>query len=374
MWYNDLRPASELTPNKYALIFIDDDLQMSEADKKRTLGNLIALKQGLTDQVPKKEMDRNILLASWNIKEFGHLNERLPESYFYIAEIINAFDIVAIQEIKSSLDDLKIIMRLLGKHYSYVITDITEGRAGNKERFGFIYDTRRVQHSGLSGELVISPEVAGDAVHLPQLKRTPTITGFESAWKKFSIVGVHLHPGNDDDDQQMRKEEVQMMLDLLADKRRKGHLWNKNLVILGDTNFYRNNDDIVQLFTDEGYSECENLLGKDTNTSQTQPYDRIFMNVDQYFKLQKNSQNRENGNVFHLYDYVLTNAQRALYHDFMLAHKNNPATLTSDSKFESYFQKYWKRNQISDHLPVWIEIEADSSPDFLESKKNQINV
>ena len=235
MWYNDLRPVAELTPNKYSLTFFEGDLQMTEADKKRALENLIALKSGLTAKVPKKEVDRNILLASWNIKEFGHLGERLAESYYYIAEIISAFDIVAVQEIKRSLFDLDIVMRLLGSDWSYIITDVTEGAAGNKERFGYIYDSRRVQHSGLSGELVIPSEMADPLLNVAQLKRTPSITGFESGWKKFSVVGLHLHPGNDADDKIFRKEEVRLLMEIYKEKVAKKHLWNENIIFLADT-------------------------------------------------------------------------------------------------------------------------------------------
>ncbi len=54
------------------------------------------------------------MVASWNIKELGHTTQRLPEAYFYMAEIIARFDFVVIQEIKSSVKDLEILLRLLG--------------------------------------------------------------------------------------------------------------------------------------------------------------------------------------------------------------------------------------------------------------------
>lgn len=372
MWYNDLRPTAELKPNKYSLVFIDDQLKMSEGDKKRALENLITLKTGMTEKIPKKEIDRNILLASWNIKEFGHLGERLPESYYYIAEIINAFDIVAVQEIKRSLFDLDIVMRILGSDWSYIITDVTEGSSGNRERFGYIFDTRRVRHSGLSGELVVPPEFVDPLTQVLQLKRTPSITGFESGWKKFSVVGLHLHPGNDSDDKAHRKEEVRLLLEIYKEKLAKNHLWNENIIFLGDTNLYNDNTDIVELITDEGFIECQGLLGKPTNTSLTESYDRIFLNTESYFKLMKDNNGTDKGNVFNLFDYVLRDVKRPLYHNFMLAHKGDPSTLVDDAAFDSYYHRYWKRNQISDHLPVWIEIEADSTSDFLKSKMNKI--
>ena len=229
-----------------------------------------------------------------------------------------------------------------------------------------------MQHSGLSGELVIPSEMADPLLNVAQLKRTPSITGFESGWKKFSVVGLHLHPGNDADDKIFRKEEVRLLMEIYKEKVAKKHLWNENIIFLGDTNIYNDNADIVAQFTNAGFKECSGLLGKPTNTSLTESYDRLFLQLDSYFKLMKDSNDVEKGDVFNLFDYVLTDASRPSYHDFMLAHKNDPSTLDSDAAFETYFHRYWKRNQISDHLPVWIEIEADSTSDFLKSKMNKI--
>ena len=373
MWYHDLRPKEELSTNKYARILLEPNLELSEEDKVRTLHNLVHLKKGLEASVPKKELDTNILIASWNIKELGHLNKRLPESYFYIAETISAFDIIAIQEIKSSLFDLGLIMKILGKNYKYIITDITDGKKGNKERFGFIYDTRRVSHSGLSGELVIAPEKSnGDIIR--QLKRTPAITGFESGWKKFSIVNVHLHPGNDTDDKKIRHQEITYLIDNLKTKIKNKHLWSENLIILGDTNLYSNNKDSLKTIKEAGFKECENLKDLPTTTSLNQVYDRIFYNVDEYYKLRKGANGKDNGGVFNIFKYVLREEDIEDYHTFMKVHKEDPTTLKTEDDFLSYFNQYWKRNQLSDHLPIWIEVEADSSVDFLNSKKNKIEV
>jgi endonuclease/exonuclease/phosphatase family metal-dependent hydrolase len=295
---------------------------------------------------------------------------------YYIAEIINAFDIVSIQEINSDLDHFKKVMKVLGSHWKYTLSDVTEGSAGNDERFGFIYDSRRVTHSGLSGELVIPPEVVATNPIIQQLKRTPTFTGFESGWKKFSIVSVHLHPGEDNNgpgepsDHDIRKEEVRLLMDLLADKLNKMPFEDRNMIILGDTNLYEEDTDIVELINEQGFVESDGLLGKFTNTSLNQIYDRIFLKVDQYFKIATDETGTEKGGVFKLFDYVYNNSPAviAAYHDLMLAHKGDPSNLTTDAAFTSYFNAHWKRNQISDHLPVWLEIQTDSSQSFLGNK------
>ncbi len=382
MWYNDLRPDSELTSDKYSLIMLDNENYsrlLTDEDKQRTISNLVRLKAGITQHIPSKKVDKNLLLGSWNIKNFGRLKDRTAESVYYIAEIINAFDIVAIQEINSNINQFKQVLRLLGSHWKHTLSDVTEGSSGNDERFGFIYDSRRVTHSGLSGEIVIPPEFIENSPIIRQLKRTPSFTGFESGWKKFSIISVHLHPGDDNNDpgeptdQEIRDEEVRLLMKILEEKLATSAYEDRNMIILGDTNLYEDDGDIVNRLMQQGFVESEGLAGKFTNTSLNQIYDRIFLNVENYFKIATNEDGQENGGVFNLFEYVYidTADEIALYHELMLEHKDDPSTLTDASKFKTYFNRYWKRNQISDHLPVWIEIETDSSSAFLSSKAGQ---
>lgn len=55
-----------------------------------------------------------MLLATWNIKDFDSRRRRRPEGRFYIAEILSAFDLVAIQEVGDDLTDLREVMKVLG--------------------------------------------------------------------------------------------------------------------------------------------------------------------------------------------------------------------------------------------------------------------
>jgi endonuclease/exonuclease/phosphatase family metal-dependent hydrolase len=376
MWYNDIRPDKELENDRYSLIMLDTAENgykrlMDDATKKRTTENLIRLKEGLTQKVPPKKVNDNLLLCSWNIKNFGELKNRTAESLYYIAEIISAFDIISLQEVNKNISDFKKVLRLLGSHWKYILSDVTEGDAGNDERFGFLYDSRRVTHSGLSGELVISPEMMAENPVIRQLNRTPIFTGFESGWQKFSVVSLHLEPGNSSKKKKIRKEEVRLLMEIMKLKLHAMSYEDQNMIILGDTNLYKNNDDIVQLFYDAGFIESDGLIGKYTNTSQSEIYDRIFLNVRNYFQLEKDATGNQVGDVFPLFDYIYKNdTDEAIkeYHSLMKQHKGDPSTLTSDAKFKKYFDEHWKRNQISDHLPVWIEIKTNNSVSFLKNK------
>jgi hypothetical protein len=65
------------------------------------------------DGVPDHSLDDRVLIATWNIREFDSSKggERGIEPLLYIAEIISAFDVVAIQEVREDLGPLN---RLLG--------------------------------------------------------------------------------------------------------------------------------------------------------------------------------------------------------------------------------------------------------------------
>lgn len=372
-WYNDLRPGEgDVNKQNYGLIFPD----MTPAEKKRCIEKLLVLREGLRQQIPVKRTDQNLILGTWNIKEFGHTTQRLPESYFYIAEIISKFDLIAIQEVKSSLDDLNIILRILGDDWEYIVNDITEGDSGNSERSAYIYHKKSVEFAGVAGEITLWDEITTGST-MKQLKRTPYITGFRSGWKKFSLINLHLHPGEGDNDDGtndigIRHEEVRLFLKAVESKISNNRFWTENMIVLGDFNFYKDTSHTIkdspakQLFYNAGFREIDALKEANTTVSDTEVYDHLFFYINEYFKIQKDDLDHEKGGVFNPFDYVLTDADVAVYTGEM--HKVYHGNMADDR----YFEIYWKRNQISDHLPVWAEIIIDSTDDFLNAKLQEM--
>jgi endonuclease/exonuclease/phosphatase family metal-dependent hydrolase len=130
---------------------------------------LCKLMKALDLQVPPKTLDRNLLVATWNIRAFGRFTQKWiseegdsPKRDMFsmrcIAEIVKRFDVLAVQEVKGNLKALRHLMKALGPDWGFLLTDITKGDKGNGERLAFIYDKRRVGPSGLAGEIVV-PEV-----------------------------------------------------------------------------------------------------------------------------------------------------------------------------------------------------------------------
>jgi len=371
--YNDLRPDSDPNIKEFALVFQN----FSKEQKIKTIDGLLKLREYLAngENMQLRKTDKNLLLSSWNIKEFGHLRHRQPESYFYIAEIISHFDLVAVQEVKTGLKDLEILMKLLGKDWSYLINDITEGRDGNSERFAYLYDTRRVNFTGLAGEILIWKELLEDGEPDFQLKRTPYVTSFRSGWKTFSLLNVHLQPDDNENGREMRRREVTLLMKALEVKRKRKTNWTENIIILGDFNLYNKEKDraTVKIFESFQYKESDLLEGLNTNVALSkQTFDRIFFHQNEFFKTPcKADGNR--GGVIDLFEIIYRDDAFQNYLAEMNAAKGKTVDLSTAAKQLKYFRDTWRRTQLSDHKPIWIEINIDSSDEFLAEKRAELS-
>ncbi|MDI6837661.1 MAG: endonuclease, partial [Rhizobiaceae bacterium] len=113
--------------------------RITDVEKRRRIARgLRGLRAGINAEggaIPPKTASDTLLLASWNLREFdsGKYRFRDVEPYHYIAEVINRFDIVAIQEVRKSLFPLQQLKRMLGSWWDFLVTDVTLGRSGNSE-------------------------------------------------------------------------------------------------------------------------------------------------------------------------------------------------------------------------------------------------
>lgn len=87
---------------------------------------------------PSRQEIGSIKIASFNIRVFSN-NSRDDEELGYIADILEKYDLIAIQELRDEevLKRTVVILENRGKEYEYEISDKV-GRAV-KERYGFLY-------------------------------------------------------------------------------------------------------------------------------------------------------------------------------------------------------------------------------------------
>ena len=371
-WYNDLRPISDENKQKYALIFPE----MTNDEKKRTINNILLLRNAL-DAIPEKRTDKNLLLCSWNLKDFGSYSHRVPESYFYMAEIISRFDIISIQECRADLEPLKILLRILGSDWSYLFNDVSDHEGSNSERSLIIYDKRRCNFSGQAGEIILHHKISQNH-QLKQFNRVPYLTGFTAEWKKFSLITLHLEPGDKDASQKIREAEIHFLMELLKKRLKKKsevRLWSDNIIILGDMNLYKKDINAFKSLNDNHFIEVDSLIGQDTTTAKSNNmFDHIFFYSKSKFPALSKT---NNAGVFNMFDTVFKDGEHthpaySAYIDILeqarIAAGEGPYT-----NRKSYYDIHWRTRQISDHYPIWVEMEIDSSDAFLKKKLSQFN-
>jgi hypothetical protein len=76
--YNDLRAEEDFAERDYELVF--PKLRKQRLVTKRIIKNLIKLKNGLDSSVATRRAEENLIIASWNIKEFDKKNHRNPKT------------------------------------------------------------------------------------------------------------------------------------------------------------------------------------------------------------------------------------------------------------------------------------------------------
>lgn len=215
---------------------------------------------------PKRDVDRNILIATWNICHFRSLTRKwsVPassrdspkrdyRSLWAIAEIVSRFDVVAVQEVGADFRALRALMDVLGPKWSFLMTDRNEGQAGNNEHMAYLFDTGRVSLSGLAGELVI-PDNAADygfteGSFKRQFARSPYAVSFRTRDTTFILVTAHIDYG---DANTRRLPELRGIARWMQNWAARENRWHHNLIVLGDFNLERTGNKLYEAFVETG--------------------------------------------------------------------------------------------------------------------------
>jgi len=302
------------------------------ATTRRTISQLRALKSWMHRPesdggggVPSKDSEQTLLLATWNLRDFGKnkgFGERTLEPVFYIAEIISAFDLVALQEITSNLKLFYQLMDMLGPNWDFIATDVT----GNQERMVFVYDTRKVRFRSFVGEITLLEhelirlkqsvklpkntalkDADGNAIALPddatlelpqgnklltgkQFNRTPFMVSFQAGWFRFNLCTVHMYFGSGKEGLEQRRQEIEKIARVFRKRGKKekqtamkegrdAHSL-ETYFVLGDFNILAPNkttgeSETLNALLKNGFGMHEKLREKPTNMFKTQYYDQI---------------------------------------------------------------------------------------------------
>jgi endonuclease/exonuclease/phosphatase family metal-dependent hydrolase len=318
-------------------------------------GALVTLRRELDNEIPKKILDKNLLIATWNIRSFGGLTEKWrsgqhdsPKRDLHalrcITEIVSRFDIVALQEVKGKIKALRHMLKVLGPHWGLILTDVTKGRPGNDERMAFIFDTRKIQMSGLACELVVPAEqlpTIGEEALRKQFARTPYAVSFRVGGspikrpRTFILVTLHVLYGKD---AAQRLPEITAIAKWLAQWANDVNAYDHNLIALGDFNIDRVSDELYTAFTSTGLRIPKHLH----DVPRTIFADPEKPNLDKFYDQIAWFTGENNMPALSL------QYQRSGYFDF------TQVALTALNLTKT--QLSWR---ISDHYPLWCEFSLE---------------
>lgn len=375
------------------------------ADRLRDLRNQLA------EQVTSKTSEHDMRLATWNLMHFGNSGGywRQTDALLYISEIIDHFDLVAVQEVNTNLEQLEdLLENYLGPEWDYIVTDTTGGDLGNKERMAFLYRRGKVTFTRLAGEIVLPDGqtivgrsgVENDELFKKhhQFARSPYIVGFRCGWFEFKICTVHIYFGNPpkkkssqskaeyeqikDDFMGMRRHEIQEIADLLAArqkrerrdelKRLKEKGWDTdqsaaNYILLGDFNIVSPEHETMAALTQAGFDIPEGMEELPTTLGKTKAfYDQIAHRIGD-----RRIDHRVSG-AFNFRDAVFRPEDAVHYIDVVKdplvtgAAKNKDRTRAQQ---ERYFNLYRFKHQISDHQLLWSAFKVDLADRYLDGIK-----
>ena len=196
---------------------------------------------------------------------------------------------------------------------------------------------------------------------LRQFARTPFLLSFQSGWLKLNLCTVHIYYGSESNVNKLtqRKEEIEKLTKALANKAKNEFKLDKEsfLGVLGDFNIIGKGHPTMDALESNGFeipSQLKEIPG--TNVKRDKAYDQIAFwkpsRVTDYARLKI-----VGANVFDFFEHIYREQDEAIYR----ARGADQNGLKPGTNF-----KTWRTYKMSDHLPMWIELQTDFSEEYFD--------
>lgn len=210
-----------------------------------------------------------------------------------------------------------------------------------------------------AAEIVLPPNsVVGGP---QQFARTPFVACFQAGWLKINLAIVHIYFGSGATGLERRKDEIRRLTKLLADRAKSDSDSDADayFIALGDFNIKHPEHDTMEALLTNDFVIPEPLQAlPGSNVNQDRFYDQIALWDGESSRRKTYTRIIPyRAGVFDFYDTVYTEDEEDIYHPFM----KKP---DSDEFYASY--RAWRTRQMSDHLPMWVELRVDFTDAYLD--------
>jgi hypothetical protein len=299
---------------------------------------LLALKKRIeAAKIPPSQLDQSINVAIWNIREFGK-KRRTEAAIHYIAEILGQFDLIALVELRDNLTDYGRVCQFLGPSWDLVYSDWMSDPGGNRERVGFLFDRRAVTFNGLAAE-VDAPRTKKGQEYLAELSfwRAPYMCSFRAGNFDFIAIATHARWG---DSPKAREAELGMLAEWIDVRFKDKAAEDTDLIVMGDFNTPSLDDSIFKALTSRGLQIPDSLVDlklgditvKGSNLNKDARYDQIL--------------------------HLPTLKQRFTNFGGTLDFYGSDAGIKELFPTAGYSRTQFTF-QLSDHFPVWVQVDTD---------------
>jgi hypothetical protein len=321
--------------------------------RTRCLAGLERLRDALNTQIPSRRYEQNLLLATWTLQRFGALREgrTLPEALYFMAQIVSAFDIVALQEVDRRLDQLKALLDILGPDWGYLATDVAPGVVGNDERFAFVYYKPRVEFGHISSNITLAAS--------GQLARPPLISLFQSGDWEFEMCTSHITYGGDTSNTSKRLAEIKELLEALRPRIRRQ---DRDLFLMGNFQLEEPGSACHQALVEGGVEIPDLVLQPSSAFSDHMDTMIGYMSESREMPL---SRTGPVGGVFRTFDHVLRDEDLATFSKTAAyrASRTSSKPAIRGRKTRTLSFRTWRTYQLSDHLPLWVALDLPTTAD-----------
>lgn len=253
--------------------------------------------------LPCAFLEAQTKLLSWNLENLG--KSKSGQEINFIANTINNYDIIAIQEVVAGLGGAQAVAKLAdelnrkGSKWDYVISDPTSSTAYKTERYAFIWKTKHIKKIG---------RVWLERKYHLEIDREPFFCTFEYQNKRFTVVNFHAIT-------KKRQPETEIKFFKFLPY----EYPELNLIFAGDFNCPQSHTVFIPL-KKMGYRSI--LVNQKTSLKKTvkngkylaSEFDNMFYNTAKIKRIDKG---------------------------FIL--------------FYTYFKSFEEARMISDHIPIWFE-------------------
>lgn len=200
-----------------------------------------------------------------------------------------------------------------------------------------------------------------------QFARTPFIASFQAGWLKLNLATVHVYYGSGSTGIKRRKEEIRRLTALLADRAKSDSDSDADsyFIVLGDFNIVGPEHETMDALRTNDFMIPEPLQHvPGTNVKQDKFYDQIALWTGESNRRKTYTRIVPyRAGVFDFFEVVYRTDEEEIYRPFM----RKPGS-------KEFYAKYsgWRTHQMSDHLPMWVELQVDFAPEYLDEVEADI--